>query len=138
MDLPRQLLTRSGHGVCIAAVENDRVYAMAYLLMFQFAAHSSATRWGGARTETAQYSMARRRESEETDCREDDHDNGDHDVRNPGHKNSFELGISINPATDSFDHFVGAREYGVRNIKAERLSGFQINDQLEFRGLLHR
>ena len=29
------------------------------------------------------------------------------------------------------------REHGFRNIKAERLSGFQINDQLEFRGRLH-
>ncbi len=47
--------------------------------------------------------MARRREYEENDCRENDHDNGDHDVPYPAHKNSVDLGISINPVTGSLD-----------------------------------
>jgi len=114
------------------------VCAMAYLLMFRSAAHSSATRWGGARTETAQYSMARRSESEETNCRKDDHDNGDHDVPHPGHKNSFDLGISINPVTDSFDHLVGYGEQPRRHLDAERARHLKVDDKLEFRRLQHR
>src|SRR5215470_17216550 len=38
----------------------------------------------------------------------------------------------------SFDHLVGDGEYIGRNFEAERLSGFEVEDQLELGGLLHR
>jgi hypothetical protein len=37
-----------------------------------------------------------------------------------------------------FDHIVGAREQRSRNDRADRLRGFEIDDELELRGLLHR
>jgi hypothetical protein len=37
-----------------------------------------------------------------------------------------------------FDHFVGEREQLVRYVEAERLSGFEVNNQLELAWLLHR
>jgi hypothetical protein len=37
-----------------------------------------------------------------------------------------------------FDHLVGDGEYIGRNFEAERLSGFEVEDQLELGGLLHR
>jgi hypothetical protein len=37
-----------------------------------------------------------------------------------------------------FDHFVGAGEQCWRYIKAERLGGFEIDDQFDFGGLLDR
>jgi hypothetical protein len=37
-----------------------------------------------------------------------------------------------------FDHLVGTREQRLRDGKAERLCGFQIDDQLVFGGRLHR
>src|SRR5262249_3842491 len=38
----------------------------------------------------------------------------------------------------SLDHFVGAAEQRQRNGEAERLRGLEVDDQLDFRGLLHR
>src|SRR5258707_13280160 len=37
-----------------------------------------------------------------------------------------------------FDHLVGAAEDRLRNHEAERLRGFQVNEQLDFGGLLNR
>ena len=36
------------------------------------------------------------------------------------------------------DHLVGKRQQPIRHIQAERLRGLEIDDQLQFRGLLYR
>src|SRR4029450_11236477 len=36
-----------------------------------------------------------------------------------------------------FDHLVGAAKERLRNSEAERLRGLQVNEQLDFSGLLH-
>jgi hypothetical protein len=38
----------------------------------------------------------------------------------------------------SFDHLVGACEKGFRNRKADRFRGFEIDDEFELGGLIHR
>jgi hypothetical protein len=38
----------------------------------------------------------------------------------------------------SFDHLVGASEQPERDCQGERSSGLEVDDQLDFRGLLHR
>src|SRR5690348_630266 len=40
--------------------------------------------------------------------------------------------------TDSFDHLVGAGEQRLRHGEAERLRGLQVENQLEFAGLIDR
>src|SRR5262245_9623748 len=42
------------------------------------------------------------------------------------------------PPFTSFDHLVDECEYIGRNFEAERLGGFEVDDQLELGGLLHR
>ena len=37
-----------------------------------------------------------------------------------------------------FDHLIGQREQLRRHVEAKRLCGFEIDDELEFRGLLNR
>jgi hypothetical protein len=39
---------------------------------------------------------------------------------------------------DLFDHLVGEGEQRLRDCQAERLSGFQIDNQIEFRRLINR
>ena len=48
--------------------------------------------------------------------------------------------VSFEPPSPftSFDHLVGECEYIGRNFEAERLGGFEVDDQLELGGLLHR
>ena len=54
--------------------------------------------------------------------------------------------VSKMPSRDSciatiiylFNHLVGAAKERLRNSEAERLCGFQVNEQLDFGGLLHR
>src|SRR5262245_3680686 len=41
-------------------------------------------------------------------------------------------------AGSSLDNFVRPREYRLRDRQAERLGGLEVDDQLEFRGLLDR
>src|SRR5215204_6488823 len=45
---------------------------------------------------------------------------------------------SVRPPAASFDHLVGAREEGRWDSQVEHLRGLEIQDQLEFRGLLDR
>src|SRR5215813_2278999 len=45
--------------------------------------------------------------------------------------------VGRRPVGNSLDHLVGAREQPAGNLEAERLGGLEIDDQLEFRGLLH-
>ena len=65
---------------------------------------------------------------------------------NSGHPLRADLNGRFGPATDScaaarwallFDHLVGAAEQRLRNCEAEHLGGLQINDHLDFRGLLN-
>src|SRR5438132_11287815 len=42
------------------------------------------------------------------------------------------------PSTPSLDHLVGAGDERRRDVKAKRLRGLEVNDQLELRRLLHR
>jgi hypothetical protein len=37
-----------------------------------------------------------------------------------------------------FDHLVGAQQQGCGHVEAERFGGLEIDDQLDFRDLLHR
>src|SRR6516164_4809127 len=41
------------------------------------------------------------------------------------------------PPFTSFDHLVGAREYGCRDFQAERLRGLEVDHQLELGRRLH-
>src|SRR6266704_2741601 len=38
----------------------------------------------------------------------------------------------------SFNHLVGAPEHGHRDLKAKRLGGLEVDEQIEFRGQHHR